>query len=63
MYFNKHFKKLFGEYMEAHIDPTITNDMKPRNCAKLLLWTTVNIQGMQKVSHINTKKVTKRRKK
>ena len=52
----------FGSYVEAHDDPTVTNDMTPSTHESIALGPTGNMQGTQKVFCINTGKVLKRRK-
>ena len=46
---NKHCTGEFGEYVEAHIDPDITNNNKTRTFSGIYLGVTGNIQGIKKV--------------
>jgi len=46
---NKHYTREFGEYVEAHIDPAITNTPNSRTFTGIYLGITGNIQGTKKV--------------
>jgi hypothetical protein len=57
--FNKHCKATFGSYVEAHVDPTITNTMRSCTFPGIFLGPTGNRQGTHKVFDINTGVVKK----
>ena len=54
MDFKKHFRVVFGSYVEAHDDPNITNSMAPSTHEFIALRPTGNIKMMQKVFFLNS---------
>jgi hypothetical protein len=61
MDYAKHCRARWGSYVEAHDDPDITNDMRPRTSPCIVLGPTGNIQGSIKCYNLETKAVVKRR--
>jgi hypothetical protein len=59
--FNKHCRVPFGTYVEAHDDPIVTNDSKPRTTPAIALRPTGNAQGTHKFLSLTTGKKIKRR--
>ena len=59
----KHLRACFGEYVEADVDPDITNTLEPRtfSFSGIYLRPTRNIQGTVRVFDIVTGKVKKER--
>ena len=49
MEFKKHCKAVFGSYVEAHENLTVTNNMNPMIHEFITLRTNRNIHGTQKV--------------
>ena len=60
--FNKHFRGDFGEYIQAHDYPDVTNDMKERTYDSLYLGPTGDIQGTFKAFDVKTGRVKNNRK-
>jgi hypothetical protein len=60
--FKIHCRAQFGEYCEAHDEPSITNSMTPRTSPAIVLGPTGNLQGTYKLFSLNTFKKIKRRK-
>ena len=56
---NLHCRATFGQYVHAHIDPDVTNDMKGRTFAGIYLGPTGNLQGTVKAMDLNTRHVKK----
>jgi hypothetical protein len=52
--FKKHCKAIFGSYIKAHDDTTITNTMRPCTFPGIFLGPTGNCQDTHKVFNINT---------
>ena len=50
----KHFRFLFGSYVDSHDNPNITTNMAQNNHECIALGTTGNIQGIQKVFSLNS---------
>ena len=57
--FNKHFRGDFSEYIQAHEDPDVTNDMKERTHNALYLGPTGNLQGL--LRPLTSKRVVSKR--
>ena len=55
--FNKHCCGDFGEYIQAHEDPNVTNVMKERTYNALYLGPTGNLQGNFKAFDLKTVRV------
>jgi hypothetical protein len=51
----------FGTYVEAHDDPVVTNDSKPRTTPEVALGPTGNAQGTYKFLSLTTGQKIKRR--
>ena len=51
----------FGTYVEAHDDPMVTNDSKPRTTPEIALGPTGNAQGTYKFLSLTTGQKIKRR--
>ena len=56
---NKHCTGEFGEYVEAHSHPDVTNNNKSRTFSGIYLGVTGNIQGTKKVFDLVTGTVKK----
>ena len=52
--FKKHFRVVYGLYVEDHDDPNRTNNMSPRTHECIALGTIGNIQGTQKVFFLDS---------
>ena len=59
--FNKHCRGDFGDYIQTHEDPDVTNDMKERTYDALYLGPTENLQGNFKAFDLKTGHVKKNR--
>ena len=57
--YNLHRRTTFGQYLHAHIDLDVTNDMKGRTFAGIYLGPTGNLQGTVKTMDLNTGHVKK----
>ena len=58
---NKHCRGDFGDYIHAHEDPDVTNDMKERTYDDLYLVTMGNLQGTLKAFDLKMGRVKKSR--
>ena len=54
MDYDRHCPVIWGEYVEGHINPTITNTMAERTFSGIYLGTMGNLQGTPKVFDIKT---------
>jgi hypothetical protein len=61
MDYQKHCKARFGSYVEASVDPTITNTLQARTTPCIVLGPTGNLQGAVKCYSLETKQILDRR--
>ncbi|KAL7504014.1 hypothetical protein ACHAXN_002241 [Cyclotella atomus] len=59
--FKKHCRALWGSYIEASVDPDLTNTLDSRTAPCIYLGPTGNVQGSVKCYNLETKNVLKRR--